>query len=265
MRITASEKEYRLMTLIIEIDMKHIIKILILLLVLSLQTQAQFKNVSVSAGLVTTSILGDNPGTWPIVERDVNINRDIGGSFRGSQPGFGIRFNFPVSKYPNLNIPIGFDYIYYHALEKVPITQKSTLFLRHTVAVPTATMGVNYFLFKFPVANVKAYTGIEARGSFVQEGNFYRRFEFELQDSIKIIDTKSKDAGFRLGALLKFGVEGEFISPWYVNTGIAFGAVNLIGRDNERGELLTPMKSFETSESIVYNMHLFFMIQYKFN
>ncbi len=245
--------------------MRQIIRItVILLLAVTLQSNAQFKNVSLTAGLVTTSILGDNPGTWPIVERDVNVNHDIGGSFRGNQPGFGFRLMFPLGNGDKFNVPVGLDYIYYRALEKVPITQKTTLFLRHTVSIPTAALGLNYYLFKFPIANVKAYTGVEARGSFLQEGNFYRRFEYELQDSTRIIDTKAKDAGFRLGALWKLGVEGEFIYPWYVNTGVAFGAVNLVGRDNERGELLTPMKSFETKESMVYNFHLYFMIQYKF-
>jgi len=230
-----------------------------------LTASGQLKNVSLSAGLVTTQILGDNPGTWPIIERDASLNHDIGGSFKGNQPGFGLRLNLPVDKDGLFIAPVGFDYIYFRALERVPIATKTTLFLMHSVSVPTATLGMNYFFLKFPIANVRAFAGLEARGSFVQEGDFYRRFEYGNFDSVAIIDTKTKSSVFRLGGALKLGIEGEFLSPWYVTTGVSLDAMNLIGKDGNRGELLTPMKSFENKESLVLNLHFLFMIQYKFN
>lgn len=234
-------------------------------LIIAGTSYSQLKNVTVSAGLVTTQILGDNPGTWPIIERDVNKNHDIGGSFNGNQPGFGFRLNFPIEKEGKFTVPIGLDLIYFRALERVPIAQKTTLFLQHSVSVPTGTLGLNYFFLKFPIANVRAYTGIEARGSFLQQGTFYRRFENRDSVNAIVIDTKAKDGGFRLGGALKLGVEGEFIAPWYVTTGVSLDCMNLIGRNNDRGELLTPMKSFESAEGLVYNIHFIFMIQYKFN
>lgn len=235
-----------------------------LFLILNQQSSnAQLKNISLSAGLVTTQILGDNPGTWPVLERDTSIKRSIGGSFRGNQPGFGFKLDLPLDKNRDFVVPLGFEYIYYRALERVPLYTKTTLYIRNSVSVPTGTLGLNWFFMKFPIANVRSYAGIEARGSFLRQDEFYRRIEYPDHDEIK--DSIYKQSAFRMGAALKLGIEGEFLSPWYVTTGLSFDAMNLIGRDNTRGELLTPMNDFETSESVVWNMHFYFMIQYRFN
>lgn len=254
-----------------------------MLILFELPAKAQFKNMKITAGIQTSGILGDNPATWPILERDTNIKHDVGGGFGGNQLGFSLRANFgfdttesssPIEtsnlgkflKYisSRVVIPFGIDYTIYQAKERVPIELQTTLYMRHTVQVPTFVLGLNYYLFKFPIANVKAYTGIEARAAFLLQGDFYRRISYPDHDDI--IDTKAKDATFRLGGAFRFGVEGEIKGPWYVNISCAFSALNILGRDDARGELLTPIsppKTYEPQETMVYQVHYAIMLQYK--
>ena len=71
-----------------------------------------------------------------------------------------------------------------------------------------------------------------------------------------------KDDAMRIGALLKLGVEGRLRDNFYINAGGAIGFMNIIGKNNNRGELLTPIAMFETQESNILSLQVFILIQY---
>jgi hypothetical protein len=224
---------------------------------------SQFKNLSITSGISTISILGDNPGAKSIIERDTTKEPIYGGSFKTPQACFSFQVNVGLDDENKFIVPIGFEYVYFNALERIPAATQLTVYLRHSISVPTFYTGFQYQFMKFPLANVKAYAGLEARASFVQEGVFYRRFYYHALDSSFIYESKTKDAATRFGAVVRLGFQGEVIDPWFVNFSAAYGVMNLLGRDDKRGELLTPLTNFETKESLVFNFHLALLIQYR--
>src|SRR5690606_3976962 len=76
------------------------------------------------------------------------------------------------------------------------------------------------------------------------------------------IDTVYKSDVWRFSFMPKIGVEGELTDDIYINASVGFQTLNLLGRDNRRGELLTPITDFETQESLVKSFVFSFMLQY---
>lgn len=243
--------------------LKYTVISIISLLLVQNSLFSQFKNLSITSGISTISILGNNPGAKSIIERDTTKEPIYGGSFKTPQPCFSLQANIGLDDENRFIIPIGFEYVYFNALERIPAATQLTVYLRHSISIPTFYTGFMFQFMKFPLANVKAYGGIEARASFVQEGVFYRRFYYHALDSSFIYESKTKDAATRLGAVIRLGFQGEVIDPWFVNFSVAYGVMNLLGRNDKRGELLTPLTNFETKESMVFNLHFALLVQYR--
>ncbi len=224
-------------------------------------TNSQLKDFAVEFGVVPTAIFGNNNATSVFINPEKNTT--IGGGFFGFQNGFVLRGIWQKSE-SRYSIPLGFEYIFYRAYHRVPYAPKVTLYLRHFIDAPTLTLGFRYNLFKFPFANVKCYSEIDARGSFIGKSNYSVRIDYENFDSTVIRSVSYKNAVFRLGGDFKIGFLGEVMHPWYVNLFTSVSFVNLVGRDNSRGELLTPVPDYETRENPVYNFQLGVCIFYKF-
>jgi hypothetical protein len=70
-----------------------------------------------------------------------------------------------------------------------------------------------------------------------------------------------------MGAMARFGIEGEIYYPVFLNTSVGYGVMNLVGRDDRptwkegRGELLTARPLNEPTEGLLYHMNFSFMIQ----
>lgn len=242
---------------------------LIFVLMLNLPILAQtgfidFRSVSILFGLSTSRIIGDNPGAKPMVERDSTKPAVNGGSFDGFQPGIVLKLNFKIDKQGNFEIPIGFEYNFLRAAERIPISKYTTASLNHSVDIPAISIGFNYHFLKFPLANVKAYIGLETRLNFIQSGIWRREIRYGYLDTTDILERKTKVPATRLGGVLHLGIEGEISEPVFINTTFGIGAMNLIGRDNSRGELLTFSRYNEIEESIVFNYYFSLMIQYRF-
>jgi|DewCreStandDraft_4_1066084.scaffolds.fasta_scaffold00022_273 hypothetical protein len=256
--------------------MKHfnnyIIKVTIFLsfmLLCSFTASAQtgfidFGSIHLLFGLSTSRIIGDNPGAKPMVERDSTKPAINGGSFDGFQPGFVLKMNFKIDKNGNFEIPLGFEYNFLRAAERIPISKYTTATLKHSVDIPAVSIGFNYLFLKFPYANVKAYIGLEARVNFVQSGTWRREIKYGYLDTTDAKEIKTKVPATRLGGVLHIGFEGEIVEPLFINTSFGLGAMNFFGRDNSRGELLTFTRFNELEESIVYNYYFNLMIQYRF-
>lgn len=226
---------------------------------------SQIKNLSISSGLVTTNILGDGPNTAPMIPRDNDTSKDFssGGSFKGVQPGIAVFLNIGFGEDSPFTVPIGYEYTMYDARERIPVTMQTTAWFKHTVNVSTITLGLDYEIVKTALSKVGIYAGLEGRASFIPAGNLYSKIEYKTTNQLVINNRKTKDSAFRFGGQVKFGIKGEIIPPLFINSSFGLGIMNLTGRDNERGELLTPDIRYETKESIIYNSFFSLILQYE--
>jgi hypothetical protein len=245
--------------------------IIALLLSLTVSTGAVFAqlgNIKVSGGLVTSRILGDNPATKPIVERDTSKPFVIGGSFDVPQNGLFLNFDVSLDEDDDLIIPFGIEYYMFRSAERVPITSYLTFLYKNSIDMQTIYTGFKWKFFKFPVANAKAYIEAKIAANFIGSGDFtVTQRRDNMSDTTLVFP--NKDAATRLGGSIKIGFEGEVLDPIYVDTGVSLGVINFLGRDETlpddggRGELLTPLTNFESKESIVQAFNIFLSIKYR--
>lgn len=222
---------------------------------------SQLKDLSIEFGLIPTSVFGNNGASD--VFQSGQKESTIGGGFFGFQTGIFVKSLWDVGA-SGVSIPFGFEYVFYRAYHRVPLAPNVTLYIKHFIDVPTVTLGFRYALFKLPFANVKMYTEIDARGNFIGKSNYNVRIDYEAYDSTVIRSVSYKNSVFRFGAGFKLGFLGEIVHPWYANIFAAVNYVNLFGRNNKRGELLTPDPKYETMENPVYNFQLAVSLMYKF-
>lgn len=224
-----------------------------------------FDNVSISAGVTAIQILGNNPATATMIERDSTKPQIFGGSFDGPQPGISFMLDFSLDEQRKYVIPVGIEHNFFEGLERVPIAKDVTARFRHTNQLTTLKTGFRYSFMKFPFANVIAYTALDARFTFVHQGDYYQSIEYEQYDSLEVYEAKTKDAATRIGGALRIGFEGDIYEPWYIVCDASWGIMNLLGRDDTRGQLLTPNTRFEKLvESYVYTFNFQILLQYRF-
>lgn len=242
----------------------YIVAILILALFANNELSAQMSGLSVNAGLSNIWIVGDNPATKPLFERDTNKPFIYGGGLGIANSGISVKFNYVLDKNENWVLPIGLDYFFFESRERIPITSKVTAYWKHYFDMPQASVGINYNVLKFPGVDVKAFVGLDAKFNYIMQGKFIRRFEYVVNDFTEVKELNTKIDAFRIGALFYVGFDGAIVKPLFINASFGVGALNLVGRDDSRKELMTPLKSFESGESIVYNTQFYLTLKYKF-
>jgi len=245
-----------------------IIAITLILTIGTINAYAQLGNIRVSGGLITLKILGDNAAKKPIVERDTNKPFIIGGSFDVPQNGLALNFDISIDEDENFVVPIGIEYYFFSSAERIPLTRYVTYLYKNKVDMQTFYTGFKYKFFKFPVANAKAYIEAKFTANFVNSGDFtVHQRRYNQKDTTLVFP--SKDAATRFGGNIKIGFEGELLDPLYIDSGVSWGVINYLGRDDThtddggRGELLTPLTNFETTESLVQTLNFFLSIKYR--
>ena len=129
----------------------------------------------------------------------------------------------------------------------------------------TPYLGAYYRIFRLPLANTNIYFGPELRFNFIRDANIRSEIQ-NIRDKNKTVylDSSFKDNTFRLGTALKIGAEGELNKEIGINFSIALNIVNVIGRENSYGELLTSGLVRERTEinlySFIYNISLFYRL-----
>jgi hypothetical protein len=224
-----------------------------------------FSRFSVALGLSTLWILGNNPNSTPIYNRDTTAKYLYGGGFNGSQPGIMLQCTYTIDDDSRFVIPFGVDYTFFSTGERVPQPNNVLYWFTNSSNVTTPFIGLNYFFWKIPNINVRTYLGVEFRASLIPQGTY----TWEYQDKPNHIDStttiKTKNQIQRYGGDFKLGVEGVLIHPFYLNTSIGIGAINVLGRDNNHGELFTPIKDLDmNTETLTYNLYFTLLLQYKF-
>ena len=219
---------------------------------------------SISGGLLTMKIIGDNPNSAPMIQRDTTKKNIIGGGFTQTNSGFTLKLKLDLDQSGNYNIPIGIEYLYLLTSERIPISKNVTAMLKNESFLPALSVGLDYKFYKFKFTDVKAYLGLDLKTTFVQQGKFHREYRYEALDSNDITDKNTKSSCTRLGGNIKLGFVGNLIGNVSINSFISFGAVNLLLTDDSRGELLTPTLLTDSKESIVTTMNFGLLLEYRF-
>lgn len=219
------------------------------------------RNWSVAAGLRTQMVLGE-PNGGKLIVRDTNNPRILNGGFENMQPGIELQYTYYWND-DKFRIPIAFGYNFYSTAELRYVTPSRQLKLKHKVDFIDFRTGFHYSFVRFPLANARAYAGIEIAGNLIRPRLFDNRIVDILDpDFVQINETPLKDNAFRLGSIIRLGAEGELEKNLMINMSAGISFVNVLFRDDERRELMTPITTFETGESFMMNFSLSFLIQY---
>jgi hypothetical protein len=234
-----------------------------------------FEDVSFDLGYTSLQILGSNINREELMPYNSPKVFQIGGGYNASQSGIQMRVNFKLDDRNRFEIPVGFDYHFFTSKELLQaLTYKTRA--ENSVHIPSFSVGLNYTILYMPPANAKFYVGAEARASYItnQEAHYSTVGIRVAGQPVSMIDDVhhyyTKEDALRFGGLIHLGMSGELEAPIYINARFSVGALNFLGRDGERGELLTPIKRqiengiTEVSEAIIPVFQFTLSVQYKF-
>jgi hypothetical protein len=138
-----------------------------------------------------------------------------------------------------------------------------TIQASHTIHIPTLFTGFEYAFAELPLANAKAYAGFDLRLSMMAPTELEVNLNYEKPDFPDTTRYFGKSSATRLGTGLRVGIEGIVEDRWSVNISAGYTVFNLLGRDNERGELFTPSSITESVESMIGGITTAVIIQYR--
>ncbi len=245
---------------------KILIQISILIVVIQINiTYTQFENrFFIAAGLSSNEIIGNDWGKLPILERDPNKPGIIGGGFTSSNPGFEFLFTFLLDTSGIFRIPLGLEYHFYEALQRVPYIRNYTYFLKHRIDLWSISLGFNVAFLNLELAQTKLYAGVDFSANMFTNSVYTSNLVHSTDPSISGETVRAiKSNTVRFGSGIRLGFEGLVAEPWYINASWSLSLLNLFGKDSERGELFTPNLEKEGKENNSYNFNFNFLIQYR--
>lgn len=242
--------------------MRYILGLFIVLFsCLPARTQSIFEgNTSVAFGVSTFLLNGANPANQKIFPTE--SEGAIGGGFPNWQSGISLKGTIGIDKNNDYRIPFGLDYFVMSGVQRVP-DRFYTIVANHTIHIPTIFAGFEYAFADLPLANAKAYAGFDLRMSMLAPTELEVKLNYEKPDFPDTTRYFGKTGASRLGAGVKLGIEGVVEERWSVNISVGYTAFNLLGRNNERGELFTPSAVTESVESIIGALTSSVLIQYR--
>lgn len=217
-----------------------------------------------SAGINTHTILFNHPASQTIVF-DNDENFISGGSFDGAQSGLDLRFTYFPQKYEKLYLSIGTEFMFFSAKEQYTVSSSSVVNYHNKARITTPYIGAYWRIKRIPLANTNIYLGPELRFNFIHGSSIKSSLQ-NIRDRNKS-DVRVhyfKDDTFRLGSAIRLGAEGEINKEIGINVSLALNVFNMLGRNNEYGELLTSGFVKESTEvplySFIYNISLFYRL-----
>jgi hypothetical protein len=248
-----------------------IVVLLLAVLLMPSQSKADVYDYNYSLGVAftTSKILGNNPAINTL--RPINASVP-GGSFNGAMPGVEVVGQYKLDDIGDWRLVGGVNYTFYSAKEKFP-GDVSTYRLSHSLNIVSPLVGINYTIFRFPTAMSSFYAGVEVRYNYIHGSEFLLNEVSRINDEVLTQRTLSKENAGRVGGLFKLGIEGEISDNYMINVSWGVDALNLLNRDNARGQLLTPYSSkvlvpgfgWELEEELTYNFYFSLMLQYRFD
>jgi hypothetical protein len=248
--------------------LKTAISVALILFIFQVDAISQIgSKINIGAGIVTTNIISNNRATLPIGPTAIEGEAYIGGSFKNSQPGIQLKGTYLMDNNPDLRFTTTIDYMFFSGRERYGYPPNVVIFYKHDVDIASFSTGFEYVWANLDFANAKLYAGLDIQMNWIQvdlirDSYFSEHVKFLDKYEPDWIFEYSKGEAFRFGGNVRVGVEGKLRNNVHVNAGFAVGVMNLLGRDDSRGELLTPMKVFESKENILPVFQVFILVQY---
>ena len=215
---------------------------------------------SVGFGITTFLLNGANPANQKIFPKE--SEGAIGGGFPNWQSGFSLKGTLGVDKHNTYRIPFGLDYYIMNGVQRLP-DKFYTIQASHTIHIPTLFTGFEYAFAELPLANAKAYAGLDLRLSMIAPTELEVNLNYEKPNFPDTTRYFGKSGATRFGTAFRVGIEGIVEERWSVNISAGYSVFNLLGRDDKRGELFTPSAVTETVESIIGSITTAVLIQYR--
>jgi hypothetical protein len=241
--------------------MKHIVSIILaMMFIFPAKADGLFDGkTSLGFGITTFLLNGSNPANQKIFPKE--SEGAIGGGFPNWQSGISLKGTLGIDKNNNYRIPFGLDYYIMNGVQRLP-DKFYTIQASHTIHVPTVFAGFEYAFAELPLANAKAFVGLDLRLSMITSSELEVFLNYEKADFPDTTRYFGKQNASRLGSSLRVGIEGVVEDRWSVNISAGYTAFNLLGRDNARGELFTPSSLSESVESIIGGIMTAVLVQY---
>ncbi|MGE5481075.1 MAG: hypothetical protein ACM3U1_11700 [Chloroflexota bacterium] len=251
--------------------MKHIIspiKLLAFVIIISFLPSAissaqTFREIYVGLGLSESWIIGSQDAKKPFVPLKPEQGDFRGGSFDNSQSGIDARATFVIDQKKRWRVPVGIDYSFYVGKERVPEGYTTKTYFSDNLNIFQIYTGAHYVFYRMNFAKARAWAGPEIRASFVHNQHYSYEIDYQNPEFEDRMITGSKKNAFRVGPSFRLGVDGELGKGYYVNISSHYTYMNLIGADDERGELLSPGYRQKRVENPAQIFGLTFMLQYK--
>lgn len=194
----------------------------------------------------------------------------IGGSFDGIESSIRASITTNIDRESNFLLPISYEYQFLRAGEMLyynltPELQYYGTF-KHQIDVHKLSIGGEWQFLATEFRDVKFYMGMDLKSYFITAQDFIREDTKIVGNDDVIIEKfpyKPKEDALRFGGEVKLGIRGHLLGNFYINAFVGYESWNAIGRDNNRGQLLTPFGRTEVSENYVGAFHYFIGLEYK--
>lgn len=209
---------------------------------------------------------------FPVDSAQISSGKWGGGSLDMAQAGIDIHGEMDMDSLGRHIVPFGLDISFLTARERFSGDDNDLSYDLKMVYSTTLLgfyAGYDYAIFMLPKAKAKVYIGGEVRGNLIAGSSveFTQKYFREAGDSTDVIKYDGKKNTFRLGGNIRLGVIGQLKKDLNINASIAYGALNILGRDDARGELLTFRKSNDTftevKENILKALNVSIVLEYR--
>ena len=252
---------------------KILLNILFIITLSSISLLGQIQNNDILFGITTIRIVGPNAAGKPFIDRanKDNPSNIFGASYYGPQNGFRLQYSLHLDSLDRIFLPISFDYILFDGRERYP-GPSYEIFLINQSSMPQVNVGFGYNFLKLFKSLLKFYVTADAKFSYLVANSFTKQLVDKSVTPFIESDTvwNVKNAAFRVGGGLNLGFKAKFSKNIFINMNLGFSVLNILGRNNARGELLTPFKEqkdlqyFENTENYVPTFNICMMLEYKF-
>ncbi len=223
------------------------------------------KDFGIEANFATMKLLGNTMATkMQIFQKQSSGQIHSGGGLQFIQPGLELAAIGYFGEEKQYRGVAGVEFIWLTSKERIPFALGTWLFAKHELTLMDFSFAWHYVFWNMQWQDAKLYVGPELMCNFMLQNDFNGGTNYSAPDIKDQVISTSKDMNFRLGLRTRIGVEGKLQDNWYFNGSFSVGAYNLLGRNDETGELFNMKNDFDKKEYIQYFYNINIGFQYKF-
>ncbi|MDC1067786.1 hypothetical protein OAQ99_01360 [Candidatus Kapabacteria bacterium] len=192
----------------------------------------------------------------------IPLRESGGGGLRLMQSGLEAKSTIYLDKDSRYRIPIVIDYVRWKSTETITFSDVALQF-KNQVNVVTFSSGFHYAFAYFYNSNAWIYSGLEFTGNYFHNSQYrYREIDNLDNSSVFEINREPKNNIWRFGTNLRLGMEAELEKRLMINFSLNLHIVNLIGRDDNVGQLLV-VSTLDKKEDFLPLFNISLMLQYR--